>query len=262
MTQKFQNKYRVDSTRLRGYDYRNEGAYFLTICTKDRNHYFGECADGKMQLSPIGKIAHRCWAEIPDHFPNASLGAFIIMPDHMHGIIILNYSPRIIPDEIISNGIIIPVQTLHATSPQISLESPQISPESQAISPESLPISQESQPIFLESPEPPTYPALPEPIELAKLPLQSITEILGIQSAKLPSAFYQKISPKAGGISAIIRSYKSAVSKCSRTENPKFQWQSLFHDHVIRNENEYERIRYYILNNPMKWKGHSKNPSQ
>jgi len=89
---KFQNKYRIESTRLKVFDYRSQGVYFITICTDNREHFFGEIINGEMKLSEIGKIAFQFWKEIPDHFQNSSIDEFIIMPDHIHGIILLSGS--------------------------------------------------------------------------------------------------------------------------------------------------------------------------
>jgi putative transposase len=75
------------SYRLQGFDYANERAYFLTLNTKDRSRLFGKIENGKMILNETGKIAYQCWVEIPKHFPHAQIHAFIIMPDHIHGII-------------------------------------------------------------------------------------------------------------------------------------------------------------------------------
>lgn len=90
MNDKFQNKYRISSTRLQNWDYGWNASYFVTICTKNREHYFGEIVDGEMQLSDIGKMAQQCWREIPGHFPFVILDAFVIMPNHVHGIIVIN----------------------------------------------------------------------------------------------------------------------------------------------------------------------------
>ena len=90
MPDKFKNKYRIKSARLAGYDYRNEGLYFVTICTKNKFHYFGEIENGNLLLNEIGLIAHNYWAEIPQHFDHVSLDEFVIMPDHIHGIICID----------------------------------------------------------------------------------------------------------------------------------------------------------------------------
>ncbi|RYY69904.1 MAG: transposase [Chitinophagaceae bacterium] len=90
MPNKYQNKYRIPSARLKNWDYTSNGAYFITICTKNRKHYFGEISNGEMQLSPIGELAQQFWKEIPLHFPSVELGNFAVMPNHMHGILIIS----------------------------------------------------------------------------------------------------------------------------------------------------------------------------
>jgi len=87
MKELFQNKYRVESARLPNYDYGQPGYYFITICTKNRRHYFSDIIDGEMILNDVGQIAARYWLEIPKHFSNVVLDEFIIMPNHIHGII-------------------------------------------------------------------------------------------------------------------------------------------------------------------------------
>jgi REP element-mobilizing transposase RayT len=87
---KYQNQYRIASIRRPGWDYRRAGAYFITICTGDRIQHFGACRDGRMKLSTIGLIVQGCWYDIPRWNPSVALGAFIIMPDHLHGILILD----------------------------------------------------------------------------------------------------------------------------------------------------------------------------
>ena len=90
--EKFKNKYRIPSARLQNWDYGSPGLYFITICTKNRECYFGEIKNGEMILNETGKIADQCWAEIPAHFKLVELGEFVIMPNHLHGIIIINES--------------------------------------------------------------------------------------------------------------------------------------------------------------------------
>lgn len=73
--------------RLQNYDYSQNGMYFVTICTKDREEMLGEIVDGKMVLNDSGKIADECWKNIPDHFPHTRLDQYAIMPNHIHGIL-------------------------------------------------------------------------------------------------------------------------------------------------------------------------------
>ena len=90
----YSNKSRIDSPRLRGFDYSSNGCYFVTICTKDKFEDFGEIAGDKgkvkVKLSEIGKMTDRYWLEIPRHFPFVELDEYIIMPNHVHGIIVID----------------------------------------------------------------------------------------------------------------------------------------------------------------------------
>lgn len=94
MADLFRNKYRISSARLQNWDYRWAAAYFVTICTHDRVHYFGDVIDGKMVLSELGTIAERYWADIPEHFPSVNLDAYVVMPNHVHGIVVINHVPN------------------------------------------------------------------------------------------------------------------------------------------------------------------------
>lgn len=80
--------------RLPGFDYAGEGNYFVTICTHNRNEYFGKIIQGKMILTDAGKIADKIWNEIPNKFENVKLDVYQIMPDHLHGIIIIKSDNR------------------------------------------------------------------------------------------------------------------------------------------------------------------------
>ena len=83
--------------RYRDYDYSNPGAYFVTICTRKMKCVFGNISNEKMILSHIGKIAERIWCEIPNHFQNVNLDEYVIMPNHIHGIIIILNEEKNIP---------------------------------------------------------------------------------------------------------------------------------------------------------------------
>ena len=85
MTDKFKNKYRIQSTRLQNWDYRWSAAYFITICTQNRECFFGWIDDETMILSPIGAIADVLWHELKFHAKNIELDAFVVMPNHIHG---------------------------------------------------------------------------------------------------------------------------------------------------------------------------------
>ena len=75
--------------RLIGWDYSSDAHYCVTICTKNKRYYFGKIVDGEMRLSTLGMVAHQCWLNILSHFPHVDIDEFIIMPNHVHGIIII-----------------------------------------------------------------------------------------------------------------------------------------------------------------------------
>ena len=81
------NKHHRRSIRLKGFDYTREGAYFVTICTQNQACLFGEIVNRQMRLNDVGEVADICWRAIPEHFPRVVLDAFVIMPNHVHGII-------------------------------------------------------------------------------------------------------------------------------------------------------------------------------
>ena len=105
---KYKTKYRIASTRLQSWDYGWNGSYFITICTANMNNYFGNVVNGKMNLSEIGQIANELWKEILQHVKNVKLGEFMVMPNHVHGIINL----------INNNDDNVNVETRHALSLQ------------------------------------------------------------------------------------------------------------------------------------------------
>src|SRR4051794_16288689 len=78
------------SIRLRGYDYTQSGVYFVTICTHARAHRFGRVNDGTIDLSPAGQVLDRCWQALPQHFSFVTTDAYVIMPDHIHGILAID----------------------------------------------------------------------------------------------------------------------------------------------------------------------------
>lgn len=167
--------------RLINWDYRSNADYFVTISTDDKTCFFGDIGLDKhtkqktMKLSKIGQFAHDFWVEIPDHFPFVKLDAFVVMPNHVHGIITINHDRNVACN----------------------------------ISTNDIPFSKNER--------------------------------------------MAKISPKKGSLSSVIRSYKSAVTKHARQIDLKFSWQSLYHDHIIRNPFALHRIRKYINNNPNNW---------
>ena len=83
--------------RLQGYDYAQAGAYAVTICTDWRAHLFGGVTDGRMQLNAAGRLVDEAWHELPAHYPHIDLDASVVMPDHVHGVIV--FSDGALPEE-------------------------------------------------------------------------------------------------------------------------------------------------------------------
>ncbi len=93
----YNNKYRIESARLKGWDYKLEGSYFIAICTQDRDNLFGYVKNGNMVLNQFGAIVNRCWFDLPNHYQNIRLDAFVVMPNHVHGI--MDYSNLFVPSK-------------------------------------------------------------------------------------------------------------------------------------------------------------------
>jgi REP element-mobilizing transposase RayT len=162
--------------RLPNFDYSGEGEYFVTVCTADRKHHFGEVKDDIMFLSDVGKIADKTWNEIPAHFENIKLDIYQFMPDHFHGI--LKFKPcrnliHQIPDK-----------------------------ENQKFK---------------------------SGIKNNPMELSSIT------------------------LGRIMRWFKGRVKYEASKFQYEFDWQSRFHDRVIRDDKEFYFISEYIINNPKNW---------
>ncbi|MBO9582980.1 MAG: transposase [Flavobacterium sp.] len=203
---KFQNKYRISSIRAQWWDYGWNGAYFITICTQDRKHYFGEIQNDKMVLSEVGIIADILWHQIPMHHKNVELGDFVVMPNHIHGILIIDKQLNIGDvDNGNNRNNMDNVDTGHA--------------------------------LYLP-------PLLSSPPPLVSSPSIAKFEKPGSQR-------FQNIGKNT--ISSIVGSYKSAVTKHANRLGYPHQWQKLFYDNIIRDNNQYQRISDYIVSNPKNW---------
>jgi REP element-mobilizing transposase RayT len=90
MADLFKDRYRIQSARCPVWDYRSNANYFITICTDQWDSFFGKIENKQVILSDSGHIAEKYWKELPNHFPFLSLDVFVVMPNHIHGIIILD----------------------------------------------------------------------------------------------------------------------------------------------------------------------------
>ena len=176
------HKHQRRSIRLQGYDYSSRGAYFITICTQNRQCLFGEIDEGKMRLTPLGKIVKEQWNEIPSRFTGIAMDEFIVMPNHIHGIINIVGAP--LAGALIADG----------------------------------------------------------------------QNDMGAHAKGAPA----RGAPTVG---TIIGAYKSLcvhhTLKWIKQNEPNRilgkLWQRNYYEHIIRDENELNRIRQYIIDNPEKW---------
>ena len=115
------------SIRLKEYDYSQNGYYFITMCTQNREDLFGEIVDGRMVLNRAGEIIKKEWEKLPDRFSNIELDVFVVMPNHYHGIIIINNDNN-------TNVVGVP---LVGTQKNTQIQSPQMTGQPQGIAPTS-----------------------------------------------------------------------------------------------------------------------------
>jgi len=176
---KFKNKYRITSARAQWWDYSGSGIYFITICTKNKVNYFGKIKNGVFQPNLIGEIVKTEWLKTLELRSNMNLelGEFVIMPNHLHGILIIGQN------EFNSGS---GRDTMH----RVSMEN---------------------------------------------------------------SEFKNQFGSQTKNLASIIRGYKSAITTYARKNGIEFNWQPGFHEHIVRSEEDLNRITEYIINNPVKW---------
>lgn len=256
MSEKFKGLYRNETFRAQWWDYRSEGSYHITICTENRVHYFGEIINEQMCLSEIGKLAQQYWSEIPKHFPHIQLDEFVIMPNHIHGILIIRDFCR-------------DVALQHPTVKRPTIKHP---PQNVPTINKPFPIENgkhnESHVKYLDWLDEINGCNVDENFEIDMVDFEISGDVAGdvaLQhpynreqpfyhpSKKSTPSYFSNIAPKSGSISVVIRSFKSVVSKHAHRVHADFQWQKLFHDRIIRDRDEFIRVKYYIRNNPKNW---------
>ena len=172
----FRNKYRIPSARATWHDY-NGGAYFVTICTRDMEHYFGEIVSGEMNMTEIGEYVQQCIKNIPQHNTYANVPAFVVMPNHVHLIVII--------DDENADSICRDVPWRVSTFGK--------------------------------------------------------------------NETMQTIANQQGRLSTMIGGFKQSVTRYANVNSISFAWQTRFHDRIIRDHDEMNRIAEYIENNVARW---------
>jgi len=188
------NKHHRRSIRLKGYDYSKANAYFVTICSYNRECLFGYIEELVLISNQFGKVLNTIWNDIPAHFKNVILDEFIIMPNHLHGIIIITDK----------NTDVGAKHSLNTKTPVIHQSNTNASP------------------------------------------MQNHPK--GTKSGSLPSIIQNFCS---------ITTRK--INRIRKTPGSKL-WQRNYSDRIIRNKKELNKIRQYIINNPLKWHLDNENP--
>ena len=243
MSEKFKGLYRNETFRAQWWNYNRNGAYHITICTDNRTHYFGEIKNGKMHLSEIGKLAQQFWLEIPQHFPHIKLDEFVVMPDHFHGILISNGCKT--NKNRGANG------SDHCRD--VALQHPYNGRNNNNVNGRNIDAQNNPQNQFANGRNNNT-------INIAKNEFDNDINVnfenqnnIHPDSYIFSKQFFSNISPKSGSIPVVIRSFKSVVSKHARLIRSDFKWQKLYHDRIIRDMEEFVRVKYYIKNNVKNW---------
>jgi len=238
----FKNKYRLTSPRASNWDYRSDAKYFVTIVTRNRHCSFGKIDNSVMNLSKYGEWANKYWREIPEHSKNVRLDEFVIMPDHIHGIIILDSDLRSDGSNSDKGG---PLQVMELTDMHGEVRSHADDPELQ----DRLNASDGGDPQMYK----PFHVDSGDAFSLEPLNATALTSLP--HEDQSVSQFMSQISPKEGSLGVVIRSFKSACTKKFNEIDRKawLGWQPLYYDRIIRNTEELQRIRYYIRCNPKNW---------
>jgi REP element-mobilizing transposase RayT len=215
MSSNYKKKFSDKGLRLQTWDYSWNGKYFVTINTKDKVEYFGEVISEEVHHSAPGKLANEFWEMIPEQFPFAKLDEYIVMPNHVHGIIVIDKSSNS-RDATNSGGL--------SNSGDLSISGDAIN----------------------------RIPTADIPTDI---PTADSTTVADVHKNSSVGGFAGKKNPMLyDNLSRVLRWYKGRVTFEIHQARYEFAWQTLFHDRIIRDEMELNRIRQYIRNNPKNWK--------
>jgi REP element-mobilizing transposase RayT len=210
------------SIRLKGYDYATPGAYFVTVCTHERECLFGDIVDGVMRLNEAGRMVNTVWDEIPAHYPGIDVDAFIVMPNHIHGIVaIVGAAPRGRP------------------GPEPSSVTVGAAPRGRpGLEPSSVTVGA----------APRGRPG-PEPSKNGQ-PQGVAPTAVGLSLPEVVNRFKTMTTKR----------YADGVKQNGWPVFPGKLWQRNYYERVIRNVNELSAIREYITRNPQQWSMDTDNP--
>jgi REP element-mobilizing transposase RayT len=227
------------SIRLQGYDYAQAGAYFVTICTQNRECFWGKVVDGEMVLNDAGQMVKAVWDSLPSRFPFIELDQFCVMPNHVHGIVVLTghrsaqgHHPPHAPGD-------------HQDRPYNPAGEQSKGRGASCIRPTT-------------SHHPPTGDHQDRPYATVRA--------TGDHKDRL----YKAHGTLEGTVARVIQAFKSItiyeyIMGVRHHEWRPFEgrlWQRNYYEHIIRNEDSLNRIREYIATNPLRWELDRENPQR
>lgn len=211
------------SIRLKGYDYSRAGLYFITICTQDRLHLFGEIKNGIMILNAPGEMVETVWNDIPQYYEDFNIHDFVVMPNHIHGIIEI-------------------VNTMKTTQPVGA--GPRTCPCHPHFQPET---GSRSRPEQSWNGQPEQIGGLEEGQPRGVAPTITTILIPTMTTAMTIPDIVHRFK------TLTTKRYTDGVRQNGWTPFPGKLWQRNYYEHIIRNEDSYQRISEYIINNPLHW---------
>jgi REP element-mobilizing transposase RayT len=271
------------SIRLKGYDYAQAGGYFITVCTQGRVCFFGDVTGEAMQLNEAGRMVASEWHAQANRFPTVRLDAFVVMPNHIHGIIWIEND--------VGAGLV-PAQTAPARMDSAPAHgaTTRVAPAvgdivdgivriendvgAGLVPAQTAPARMDSAPAYGATPR--VAPTVGDIVDgIVRIENDVGAGLVPAQTApaRMDSAPAHRATPRvAPTIGDIVGAFKSLTTvayarSVQQSGWPAFRgrlWQRNYYEHIIRNDESLNDIRQYILDNPLKWELddlHPKNES-
>jgi putative transposase len=213
------HKHHRRSVRLKGYDYAQPGAYFVTICAQHRECLFGEIQYGEMVLTDAGRMVQAEWERLPQRFSLVTLDTYVVMPNHIHGIIVIHA-----PDTPVGTTSVGATLVVAPSESVVAPSEPVVASSGSVVAPRAG-----------TSPAPTDTDTGADTDADANIRRPALGDIVGA---------YKSITTNA---------YMRGVREHGWRPFDKRVWQRNYHERVIRNERELDAIRRYVADNPLKW---------
>jgi putative transposase len=231
------------STRLKGYDYGQAGPYFVTICVQNRLCLFGDAVAGTMRLNDAGRMVQRVWDEIPHHYPGVDLDAFVVMPNHIHGIIVLVSTTS---------------ATIEAAAPAPDVGTVGAGPRARPDHPAPPRDRGDGQPRHRGDGQPRDHgDGQPRDHGDGQPRDRGDGQPRGVAPTglSLPDVVHRFKT-------MTTRRYADGVKQHGWSPFPGRLWQRNYYEHIVRDDAALDRIRRYIIDNPQRWVEDTENPSR